>query len=113
MTDTPSPARYAIGDLGPARRHIARLIDGQLPASHGIFLEIAAALDRCVLRLEGMDMLPEADVSPNTERLDPVFLANYPLPWTMGNGVLLDAEGRDVPMYAEEMLFFVLAKSKE
>lgn len=36
------------------------------------------------------------------------FLADNPRPWTMGDGCILDANGRDVPMYADEMLRFVL-----
>ncbi len=35
----------------------------------------------------------------------------HPLPWRMGDGCLLDAVGRDVPMYAEAVLRAVLALS--
>jgi hypothetical protein len=40
---------------------------------------------------------------------DAEFRADNPLPWTMGDGCILDANGRDVPMYAPAMLRFVLA----
>jgi hypothetical protein len=58
MDETPSPIRYAIGDLGPARRHIARLIAGQLPPSLAVLREIEAALERCVTRLAALDKPP-------------------------------------------------------
>jgi hypothetical protein len=51
----PSPIQYAIGDLGPARRHISRLISGQMTVSPMLLREISASLERCVTRLEAID----------------------------------------------------------
>lgn len=44
--------RYAIGDLGPARRHVRRLLSGELTATPAVLLEVEASLERCVERLE-------------------------------------------------------------
>ena len=45
----------AIGDLGPAFRHVERLKAGQLPLSPAVLQEIAASLERCVVRLAWLD----------------------------------------------------------
>ena len=52
----PSPIRYAIGDLGPARRHIARLLEGRMPPSNLAYREIRDAVERCVKRLEALEL---------------------------------------------------------
>lgn len=45
----------AIGDLGPARRHVARITSGVLQASNpAVQREIDAAIERCVRRLQAL-----------------------------------------------------------
>jgi hypothetical protein len=39
------------GDLGPARRHLARIERGQLPPSPAVLHEISASIERCIERL--------------------------------------------------------------
>lgn len=48
----PTFLEYLEGDLGPARRHIARLKAGILPPSPAVLDEIEASLDRCVARMQ-------------------------------------------------------------
>ena len=56
MSDTPvSELQRAIGDLGPARRHVARLVNGIMPTSLMALREIENSLERCVTRLEKLD----------------------------------------------------------
>jgi len=53
--ETPSAEHlpeYLIGDLGPARRHIARLINQELPPSMSVLLEIEESILRCVRRIK-------------------------------------------------------------
>ena len=59
--ETPSGqlAKYLLGDLGPARRHVALLILGELSASRSVLEEIRDSIARCVRRIE-RDMGEEA-----------------------------------------------------
>jgi hypothetical protein len=51
----PTPIRYAIGDLGPARRHLARILREDLKPSPAVMEEIFNSIERCVERLEAFD----------------------------------------------------------
>jgi len=68
MPDTPSPFRYAIGDLGPARRHIERILGGLIAPSAGVLCEIENSLNRCVRRLEAMDEAARLLTARDSER---------------------------------------------
>lgn len=59
---------YLIGDLGPARRHIQRLLDGELPPTPSVLLEIQDSLIRCVRRIERDWRMVDALVDNNYER---------------------------------------------
>ena len=52
--DTPEGqlAKYLIGDLGVARRHVSRILLGELPASRSVLEEIRGSIARCVRRIE-------------------------------------------------------------
>jgi len=59
---------FAIGDLGPARRHIIRIEEGRLLGNSPIVIrEIGQALDRCIHRLEAA--LAHPDIQRAIQRL--------------------------------------------
>lgn len=41
-----------IGELGPARRHIQRLLDGEIDPCIGVYREIQKSIERCVQRVD-------------------------------------------------------------
>ena len=43
--------RMAIGDLGPAYRHLERLRSGAIPVSGAVLSEAQASIERCIERL--------------------------------------------------------------
>lgn len=45
-------SEYLLGDLGPARRHLFRLLSGELPPTPGMLQEISDSVERCVSRIE-------------------------------------------------------------
>lgn len=45
-------AEYLVGDLGPARRHIQRLLTHEISPSRAVLEEIGESLERCVRRIE-------------------------------------------------------------
>jgi hypothetical protein len=48
----PTLRELIVGDLGPARRHVARLLRGDLKPSTAVLEEIRASIERCVTRVE-------------------------------------------------------------
>jgi hypothetical protein len=44
--------KYLIGDLEVARRHLNRILYGQLPPSRGVVTEILNSIQDCVERIE-------------------------------------------------------------
>ena len=50
----PTLAKFIIGDLGPARRHMQRIMDGTFPPEQAflVYDEIKDSLDRCVRRIQ-------------------------------------------------------------
>ena len=61
--------RRAIGDLGPARRHVGRLIRAEMPLTRMALREMEASLDACVNRLEAMDAREAARQAETTAPL--------------------------------------------
>jgi hypothetical protein len=57
---TDEQIRKAVGDLGPARRHVNRLLLGVLPATPAVLHEIEKSIERCVERLESALVDPPA-----------------------------------------------------
>lgn len=53
---------YLIGDLGPARRHLMRIANGELPFSLSVLREMRNSIERCVQRIN-RDM--KSDKSPS------------------------------------------------
>jgi len=53
INETPNGqlGKYLIGDLGVARRHIQRLLEGTLVPSAGLFQEISRSIEDCVQRI--------------------------------------------------------------
>ena len=45
-------AKYLIGDLGVARRHLERLRTGVLTLTPGVLREISQSIETCVARIE-------------------------------------------------------------
>ena len=56
INDTPPGqlAKYLIGDLGVARRHLVRLLEGQFAGlnTNRVYEEIQDSIERCVARIE-------------------------------------------------------------
>lgn len=44
--------KYLLGDLGPARRHLQRIVLGTLSPVPGVIAEIEDSINRCVLRIQ-------------------------------------------------------------
>ena len=42
---------YLIGDLGVARRHLARIRDGVIPPSKAVLAEVSNSIEWCVQRI--------------------------------------------------------------
>ena len=57
----PTQIGLLIGDLGPARRHIDRIRTGEIPATSMVLTEIAASVERCIMRLLAIEAA--ADIS--------------------------------------------------
>lgn len=51
--------KYLIGDLGVARRHLARIEEG-FPVSLGLLREVSRSVEDCVRRIE-RDLLPRGE----------------------------------------------------
>jgi len=69
MHPTDSPVRAAINDLAPVRRHLDRLMSGEISSSPRLLMEMAASIDRCVARLNAIDE-PEVQGDGDAPDLD-------------------------------------------
>lgn len=66
----------AIGDLGPARRHVYRLRSRELTPTIGVLNEIAGSVDRCVTRLEKLEAAHTAATAETSQDWTQAHLAS-------------------------------------